>query len=336
MGRDSILVIGGTGFIGRALVNQLLEHGCDVRVMSRRPLRDEGGVRYVQGEVADRESLRRAIDGVQVVYDLSLAVGATWADYQRDFIDGARNVAEACLDFGVRRHIYTSTLAALHLHKKGTTDESSGADRKPDARSWYSRGKIYAERALNALHTTRGLPTVIFRPGIVVGVGNKLSHPGIGIWPSSTCCVVVGDGRDPLALVLVEDVAQALRLAKDAPGIECKTFNLVGDVRLTAAEYIEIVGRRSLRNFRLRTKSIAGIQAFRTAVWLGKAALRRKDNDWQSFHELLTAAQRTQLDCSAAKTLLGWRPVADREEFVRRAIDCHLRPTPSGDLRLSA
>lgn len=333
--RDRVLVIGGTGFIGRVLVAQLLERGCDVRVLAPRVgCPKEDGVVYLQGEVADRESLRRATDGVSVVYDLSLGGGPTWDDYLRDFVQGAQNVAEVCLECGVRRLIYTSTIAALHLAARGKVDESAGTDPKPHLRSWYARGKIYAEQALLRLHRTRNLPVVIFRPGIVVGKGNI--NPGIGRWVSPTCCVVAGSGRSPLPLVLVEDVANALVLAKDAPGVDGRTFNLAGNVRLSAAEYIDLCARRSLRNFRLQPQSLFRIQAFWLLVWLGKAAMRSKNNLRLSYHELKTLPQRTSLDCSAARALLGWRPVDDIEEFVRRAIDCHVVPPRPGDLRLSA
>lgn len=332
--RESVLVIGGTGFIGRVLVAQLRQAGCTVRVLTRRADRAGDGVAYFRGEVADRDSIRRAADGCSVVYDLSMGGGASWEDYRRDFVEGAQNVGEVCLELGVRRHLYTSTIAGLHLAVRGSVDESAGPDPKPELRSWYSRGKIYAEKALLALHRERGLPVVIFRPGIVVGEGNKLAHPGIGTWMSPTCCGVVGSGRSPLPMVLVEDVARALLLAKDAPGVEGRTFNLAGDVRPSAAEYLEWASERSKRLFRLAAQSAVGIQAFRTMVWLGKALLRRRDNDWLSWWELKNAPQRTQLDCTAAKTLLGWRPVGDRDEFIRRAIDIHLKAIPVGDLRI--
>ncbi len=333
--RDSVLVIGGTGFIGRVLVAQLLERGCQVRVVTRKAgVHGDGGVTYVQGDVSDRDSIRRAAEGIDVVYDLSMAFGETWDDFDRTIVKGAENVAHVVLELGIRRLIYTSTIAGLHLAKKGTIDESAGPDSKPELRSWYAQAKIKAEAALGRLHKERALPVVIFRPGIVVGVGNKLSHPGIGVWVSPTVCSVVGGGKTPLPMVLVEDVAQALVLAKDAPGVDGKTFNLAGDVRPSAAEYVAIAAERSKRNFRLAPSSPLAIQAFRTAVWLGKKALGRQDNVWQSWHELKNAPQRTWLDCSAAKSDLGWRPVADRDEFIRRAIDCHLTPLHPRDLRV--
>jgi nucleoside-diphosphate-sugar epimerase len=335
--QKSVLVIGGTGFIGRALVQKLVDDGDDVRVLTRRVNRPpREGVTYHVGEVADRESLRRAIDGAQVVYDLSMGGGPDWGDYLRDFVRGAENVAEVSIASGVRRLVYTSTTAALYLAKAGTVDEAAGADPHPERRGCYARAKCYAETALNGLHRMKKLPVVILRPGIVVGPGNQLAHPGLGMWVSPTCLFVVGSGRTPLPLVLVDDVAEAMRLCRDAPGVDGKTFNLVGDVRLSAAEYIEACAARSRRNFRLEPKSIQRIAAFKLMVWLGKAALRRPDNASPRFYELFTDAQRTQLDCSAAKKLLGWRPEPNRDEFVRRAIDCHLAPLRAGDLRADA
>lgn len=341
MAGERVLVIGGTGFIGRPLVRRLVETGAAVRVMARRPppAPTEGSmesVEYVRGEVADPAALAHATDGISVVYDLSRGGGPTWDDHLRDLVRGAENVAEACLQRGVRRLVYTSTIAALQLDRRGRIDESAGADPRPHLRSSYVRAKIFAEEALRRLYATRRLPVVITRPGIVIGRGNRLSHPGLGDWVSPTCLRVVGRGRTPLPLVLVEDVAEALRLAKDAPGVEGRTFNLVGDVRFSAARYVEIAAARSLRNFHLQTRSIAGIQALRAAVWLGKALLGRADNPWLSYHELKSAPQRTFIDCAAAKEALGWRPVQSEEEFIRRGIDCHITLPRPGDLRVAS
>jgi nucleoside-diphosphate-sugar epimerase len=333
---ESVVVIGGTGFIGAPLVAQLIEQGCDVKVISRRSgKRKADGATYLQGDVTDIESARRAIAGASTVYDLSAGTGLTWDQYERTIVGAARNVAQVCLEHGVRRLIYTSTIAALELSARGSRDESAGTDPKPLLRNWYARSKIYAEHHLMEQHRQRGLPVVVVRPGIVVGQGNKLSHAGIGNWLSPTYCEVLGGGDTPLPFVLVEDVANALLLAKSAPGIEGRTFNLVGDVRVSAAEYIDLLRQRTLRNFRMRSKPLFQEQLFQSVFWLSKALFRRRDNERISFHELKSAPKKTWLDCSAAKNLLGWRPVMDRDEFVRKAIDCHVPAPKPGDLRLS-
>ena len=332
-----VLVIGGTGFIGRVLVSQLLERGCEVRVLARRPAQaPRNRVSYLRGDVTNLDALRAAARDVDVVYDLSSGVAATWDEQLRTAVQGAENVATVCLQQGVRRLIYTSSIAALQLSEDRTIDESAGTDPKPHLRNLYSRGKVHAEQVLMRLHHERNLPVVILRPGIVLGAGNenKVSHPGIGNWLSPTFCECLGNGRTPLPLVLVEDVARALLLSKDAPGIDGRTFNLVGDVRLSAEDYLEAARQRTFRNFRWRGKSLLAIQAFQILVWLAKAVLRRKDNPWPSYYELKNAAKKTDIDCSAAKALLGWQPLGDREEFLQRAIDCHAALPRRGDLLL--
>lgn len=306
-----------------------------VRVVSRRLSPGTGGrAEYVQGEIADRDVMRRAVDSASIVYHLATGGGPTWEDYERDFVQGAENLAAACMDAGIRRLIYASSIAALYLGARGTINETIGTDSKPQSRSFYGRAKIFAERALLELHRSRRLPVVILRPAIVVGPGGRLAHDGIGEWVSPTCCLGIGYGDNPLPFVLVEDVVSAFVLAKEVPGIEGRIFNLVGDVRPSAAEYVGLVRERSLRDFRFRPRSLARIQAFRLLLWVAKALVGRRDNAWPNFRELRTASNRSQIDCSAAKRLLGWRPVTDSKEFVQRAIHCHLRPLHPRDHRL--
>ena len=169
---DNAVVIGGAGFIGRTLTSQLRALGCTVTVVSRSAglgQQDEPGLRYFRAAVADSARIDEAIEGASVVYYLAMGGGTTWADYERDFIGGALNIARSCQKHGVRRLLFTSSISALYLGKKGKLYESVNADPKPLARSFYSRGKIETEKALINLHKAEGLPVVILRPAIVMG-----------------------------------------------------------------------------------------------------------------------------------------------------------------------
>ena len=103
---EQIVVIGGAGFIGRHLTEKLRAAGASVTVVSRSADAapgDRSGIRYVPATVADATGISEAIAGSAVVYDLSLGGGLTWADFERDVVQGARNVAAACRAHGVRR-----------------------------------------------------------------------------------------------------------------------------------------------------------------------------------------------------------------------------------------
>jgi len=334
---EEILVIGGAGFVGNHLVRMLHEEGNTIRVFSRsagKGSKPTPGIRYIQGQTSDAGAIDEAVRGTQVVYDLSLGARNSMEDMQRDYIQATQNLAQAAKKHRVRRLIYTGTTASLDLGRKGKLDESDGTDPNAEKRpGFYHLGKIRAEEILFNLHKSEGLPAVVLRPAVVVGRGGKLTHSGLGIWRDDNCCLVIGKGEHPLPFVLVEDVARAFVLAKDAPGIEGKAFNLVGDVRPSAKEMIGYIRERSRRNFRMYTLDIRGIYMTEVVKHLAKLAVGRP-TEMPNWGGLKWACVTAQIDTSGAKNALGWKPVSDLETFLREAVDSHLRPIPEGDLRL--
>ena len=334
---DHIVVIGGTGFIGSRLVQLHLDSGNSVTVVSR-TANSSGpairGLEYVRGEAADEQCMRSVINGASVVYDLAMGGGKGWASYQRDFVDSVRGIAQACTDFGVKRLIYASSSVALYLGDRRTITESDESDPKPEARSYYSRAKILAEQLLMDWHAKNGLPVTIMRPCFVVGRGGFLSHGGLGIWPSDTWCIRLGKGLDPLPFVLVQDVVQALFSAAWAPGIDGMAFNLAGDVRPSAVEFISWCTERSLREIHFRPTSLTWFYSVSLAKWSIKR-VGGAEGWFPSYREFKSAAMYSDIDCSAAKRLLDWRPNADVEYFIHEAINSHLAPVHPHDLRLN-
>ncbi len=148
---------------------------------------------------------------------------------------------------------------------------ATGPDCAPDARADYARAKVLAERAMLEMFRTRGLPVVILRPGVVIGQGTSPFHSGVGFYNHETHCMGWNDGRNPLPLVLAEDVATATVNALGAAGIEGKSYNLVGDVRLTAREYIAELARVTGRPLRYHPQSVLKLYA----IEMGKAAIKK-------------------------------------------------------------
>lgn len=332
---SEIAVFGGTGFIGRHLVSLLVDNGYRVRVVSRQFHAPVASVTYVRADMSDEAGLRAAVDGTSAVFHLATGGGERWSDFERDIVQGTRNLALAAQRCGVQRFIYTSSIAALYLGRREKIDERTGPDPVSQQRSFYSRSKAAAEAVLNRLHTEDGFPVVIFRPGLVVGAGGVLTHGGLGNWPSDTCCVGWGTGRFVLPFVLVKDVVTALVAAIDAPGIDGSTFNLVGDVRISASEFVQILAARSYRPFRFYPQSLLKLQSIEVLKWVAKIAARKVENPFPSYRDLTSRSLRAEFDCSAAKRMLGWTPVADRELFLREAIDANLPPIHASDLRLA-
>lgn len=329
-----VAVIGGTGFIGGHLVRALLDRGRTVRVLSRQPRRSEHGVSYVHGDMANEKTLRAVMENAESVCHLATGGGERWQDFERDVIQGTRQIALLCQEYRVRRLLYTSSVAALYGGGRRRIDERTGVDDQGAKRSLYSRSKIAAEAVLNEMQVSTGLPVVTFRPGVVVGPGGTFNHTGFGSWPSDTCCVGWGRGDTPLPLVLVSDVVAAMVKALDATGIDGMTFNLVGDVRIPASRYVKLLAARSHRNFRFYPQSLLKMQVMEIGKWLLKMAARKNENPFPSFRDLKSRSLRAPFDCSATKRVLGWRPVSNLDDFLRQAIDASLPAIHPSDLRL--
>src|SRR5205823_2160610 len=139
------------------------------------------------------------------------------------------------------------------------------------------------ERLLLEMRQSRGLPVTIFRPGVVIGAGGPVEHLGVGFWPSPTHCVSWGRRTQaPLPLVLADDVADAFVSAIGRAGIEGQSFNLVGDVRLSAQQYISALREASGRDVRLHRQAILSWYAIDFAKWVVKAVARKPENPFPS------------------------------------------------------
>ncbi len=325
-----ILVLGGAGFIGKELVRQLVASGCAVRLLVRsaaslpQTLREQ--VDCQSGDLLKRESLLRAMEGIECVVHLARANVKTWADYRRLEIEATRQVAECALEAGVKRFVYAGTIDSYYAGRRaGTITEAAPLDRRIARRNLYARAKAASEEILLRMQREQGLPLVIMRPGIVIGLGGSPYHWGVGMWWHDAVCQIWGEGTNKLPLVLVEDVARALIAAMEKPGIEGRSFNLVADPCLSAQEYLDELDRAGGMRVERYATPIWRFYLRDMIKWAVKVAVRHPERQLPSYRDWESRTQRARFDCTAAKTVLGWSPVSERGEMVRRGIEEPLR-----------
>jgi len=186
------------------------------------------------------------------------------------------------------------------------------------------QGDIECEKILVDFWRNQNLPVVIFRPGIVVGQKGTPMHSSLGMWVHDIHCMGWGRGNTPLPFVLVEDVVTAMLNALTIPNIEGQSFNLAGDVRLYAREYVELLRKYLGRDFRFHPQHLCKIQCIEVFKWFVKNIAGKRENPFPSYWDLKTRSLQTTLDCTKAKTILSWHPTDDFEDFVAKAIKVHI------------
>jgi nucleoside-diphosphate-sugar epimerase len=239
----TILVTGGTGLIGSHLVERLVVEGRQVRVLvrpaSRRSELSGLPVEWVNGDLLDAGSLQAAMHGVEQVYHLAAAMDdwGPWELFYQANVTGTENVCAAALAAGVRRLVYTSSIAATGLEDyAGLKDETfpyvdSGGKAHP-----YCVTKALAEQVVRRYHDDRSLPAVILRPTYVYGPREHKVGPYIvaGVLRRGLR-LLPGDGRNWHHWVYVRDVVRALILAAQ-PGVPTGRPYLIGGPLTTARE----------------------------------------------------------------------------------------------------
>jgi len=168
------LVTGGSGFIGSAVVLELLKRGEALRVLVRSKMQPGNlagmDIELVEGDLLGPDSLLRALDGCECVYHIA-AVYANWLPDRsvivRGNVQGTRNMLQACVERKIERVVYTSSVAALGAHGKTPANESAQFN-LAETGDVYHISKYQAEQ-IALEFAAQGLPIVIVNPSSPVG-----------------------------------------------------------------------------------------------------------------------------------------------------------------------
>lgn len=324
--KPKVLVIGGTGFIGRHTVSRLLAEQYQVRVFARgirnlHPCFYQPGVELVSGDVRNAEHLANAMVGVQWVVNLAHGGGgANFEEIRKAMVDSAIAVCDAAIAAKIQRLVHVGSISSLFLGDMN--DVITGAtpsDPKSTERNDYSRAKALADQAVVDVCSRNSLDLVILRPGLVVGEGTSPFHGGLGFFNNEQYCNGWNLGKNPLPWVLVADCADAVCQALTSSKAVNRSYNLVGDVRWSAREYLAELSLATGRPLRFKATFPQTLWAVEVVKWLIKTVGGKK-SPFPPLRDIQSRGLVARFDCSDAKEDLHWQPVADANEFKRQAI----------------
>ena len=289
-GDSTVLVVGGTGMLGRQVVDRLFARGKRVRALVRSTSKTDdleaAGAELAVGDLLQRDSLRSALEGVDAVVTSAAGyTGHTPGDTIETDYAGNANLADAAADVGVRRFVFTSILTC---------------DQTPEVPHFWAK-KIMEDHLAE-----RGVPFVSLRPGAFLD--------GVGMWGGSNGWVDgrlswVGDLDIPLTFVYTADLAGYLAASVDAP--------------VSAGERIDIGWDRAV-NFRELARIGSDVLGRDIeAVAMDPAWLRRPDLSDEANRDFTAMVDHFNSGRYVADTYRQaevFEPVPTAEDAIRRRL----------------
>jgi NADH dehydrogenase len=224
----TVLLTGGTGFIGPHVSHALRAQDVPLRALVRKPARatrlTAWGVELATGDVTDPESLRAACEGVDTVVHLVAIIRGRPHDFDRVMAQGTRNVVAAAQEAGVHRFVLASAL---------------GLDERSKEAVPYFAAKWQMEKAVRE----SGLEYVIFRPSFVFGRDGGVLPTFVRLARYAPLTPIIGSGTQRLQPIWVEDLAEYYALGVSEPTATNRTFELGGPDAVSWNEFWERLKR---------------------------------------------------------------------------------------------
>jgi nucleoside-diphosphate-sugar epimerase len=213
----NVLVTGGGGFLGSAIVGRLVNRGDRVRSLSRGhyPALDLLGVEQVRGDIVDPDAVDRAMAGCELVFHVAAKAGiwGRYRDYHRANVAGTANVLAACRRLEVRRFVYTSSPSVVFDGR-----DMEGVDESipypPYYEAHYPKTKALAERLVLGANGA-SVATVVLRPHLIWGPGDNHLVPRILARARAGRLRRIGRASKLIDSVYIDNAADAHLLAAD-------------------------------------------------------------------------------------------------------------------------
>lgn len=319
-----ILVTGGRGFLGGAIVKMLHEKGDKVRSLARHhsSALEKMGVEQFIGDLSDRDFVNSAVSGCDLVYHVAAKAGVwgQYDDFYRSNVIGTQNILAACRQAGVRRLVYTSSPSVVF--DGGNMEGVDESVPYPDNfHAYYPQTKALAEQQVLAANDDQ-LATVALRPHLIWGPGDNHLVPRILERGRKGQLRKIGRGNNLVDTIYIDNAARAhLQAATNlAPGsvVAGKAYFIANDEPLPLWDIVNRI--LAAGNVPPVTRTISPGLAYAVGAIVESA--------YRFFHlqgeprmtrfvaqELATAHW---FDLSAAKNDFGYRPEVSVDEGLRR------------------
>jgi dTDP-glucose 4,6-dehydratase len=303
------LVTGAGGFIGSHLTERLVELGAEVSALVHyNALGTHGWLdqstsrnnfRIISGDICDRDSVRRAMEGADVVFHLAALIAIPYSyhapgSYVRANVEGTLNVLQEARDLGIGRLVHTSTSEVYGTAQYAPIDEAHPLQ----GQSPYSASKIGADKMVEAFHRSFQVPVVTVRPFNTFGPRQSARAviPTIITQCLSGDVIKLGNLLPTRDMNFVSNTVDGFIRAAEADGCVGQTINLGSGREISIGDLAALIVRLSGSTSRVESE---------------KDRLRPDKSE----------VDRLLADNTLARQLLDWKPEVDLEDGLQRTIE---------------
>jgi UDP-glucose 4-epimerase len=324
----TVAITGPTGDIGRALLRRLDDAPEVDKVvgMARRPFNPaELGLEkteYRQGDILEPDSIASLVEDADVLVHLAFIILGGRDETRRINLEGTHNVFDAAVSSGVKRFVYTSSVAAYGFHEDNPQPLTEEVLPKGTDDFYYSAQKAELERELHRMVDGTDVETYVFRPCIVAGpdaltlveammdqlqLGGRLPQITTFLNTVPFLKPVLPDPGSPFQLVHHDDVAQALVASitgRGEPGI----YNLAAEGTIRVSDLASALGWYSV--------PIPNLAVEVTAEVISRIPFAPAELSWINALRVPVV-----MDTQKAREKLGWQPAHDTRETLSQTVE---------------
>lgn len=310
MTRPWLLVTGGTGFVGDAVVSQALHDSTwRVRASVRSHAAGHAGVEQVLvGDLSAQTDWRHAVTGVDTIVHTAARAhimrdikADPLAEYRRVNVDGTLNLARQAVDAGVRRFIF---LSSIKVNGERTHSRPYTADDAPAPLDPYGISKLEAEEGLRRMAQESRMEVVIIRPVLVYGPGVKANFHTMMRWLNRGVPLPLGAINNKRSLVAIENLVSLLLTCAHHTAAANQTFLVSDGEDLSTPALLRRLAAALGRPAKLFPVPTALLHA--SARALGQTDVAQR------------LGESLQVDISKTRELLGWAPPVSVDAALRR------------------